>query len=316
MSERRVRSHWLSSRCCWLEFGHCCSSVADRLPRPVCLAQASRLLARCNCGAHRARLIEMPSPHSGSQLLQIALSSFLFGRLVFPNSTHVLHLTSNERFVRHGLRAYLRQTRADAGMSAIWRNGCGQPSDLPVPIRAKCDPHSDMRQSTVRLMARSSLGSWLPGDLNATNFTAYFGQVDGAFFRVELFEAFARTAATALFETDGFMKAAVAPLEVILPTFTMNRPCTCVTKALTYMDWSYSNPAEKLRITPHVVEDVRSGGAPGVYAVKRVPAEDTDLRDYIRNLGRRSIEHHDRVMASNRSSRSLGAIIQRPWADV
>lgn len=211
MSERRVRSHWLSSRCCWLEFGHCCSSVADRLPRPVCLAQASRLLARCNCGAHRARLIEMPSPHSGSQLLQIALSSFLFGRLVFPNSTHVLHLTSNERFVRHGLRAYLRQTRADAGMSAIWRNGCGQPSDLPVPIRAKCDPHSDMRQSTVRLMARSSLGSWLPGDLNATNFTAYFGQVDGAFFRVELFEAFARTAATALFETDGFTKAAGRP---------------------------------------------------------------------------------------------------------
>ena len=57
------------------------------------------------------------------------------------------------------------------------------------------------------------------------------------------------------------------------------------------MEWSYSNRAEKLRITPHVVEDVRSGRAPGVYAVKRVPAEDIDLRAYIRNLGRRSVEY-------------------------
>lgn len=87
-------------------------------------------------------LMRSPSIASPSSLMDILLSNYYaatseLGRGAF---SHVVQITSNERYVRPGAAEHV--LRFDAGLSAIPRFGCKMtPDGLPRRIGGSCRPH-------------------------------------------------------------------------------------------------------------------------------------------------------------------------------
>lgn len=212
--------------------------------------------------------LPMETPHSASpnSLLDIHVSNFKFARARFGDMTHVLLMGEDERIVRPGLTVFLRSA-PDAAISHLPRMGCASREQTPsrvlctATLNHSCCPHKD----------RSFLWDPILKILSDDFRRVFYGQIEGALFRREIFNdveaAYTRAKRTVNDNPSAHPNPTLGPQELYVPTALMRLPCVRVVPGLTYVNWRAEFPC-KLCVGGGDVLAIQRGQRPGKFAVK------------------------------------------------
>lgn len=209
--------------------------------------------------------LRMDSPHSPSpnSILDIIVSNFRYAKRFYHFDYYVVNM-SNERYVKHGLVDFLREKRPFVGMSCIPYHNCENKMDIPELVgNHECNPWGRKNDIENDPWLRSMLGT-------SNDVRVFYGQIDGSFYRKDMMDAFVEA-----FDIILFPQFHGQAMELYLPTF-FNHMHVPIQHGITYFNWFGE-------ITKDIILRMRSDPdfKPNQFAVKRVNADDIEIREFI-----------------------------------